>query len=104
MIRIDNFLEKGNFKSTMLLQVHDELVFNIVVNEYSQLVVEIPKIMESILKDAPNLKAANTFVEFLLNKNNGMKIMESNGQPSLVPSKTEYYDKIPDNLKKYVIK
>ncbi|NDK09681.1 hypothetical protein GW846_02785 [Candidatus Gracilibacteria bacterium] len=53
MIRIDNFLEKGNFKSTMLLQVHDELVFNIVVNEYSQLVVEIPKIMESILKDAP---------------------------------------------------
>ncbi|OIP00902.1 MAG: molybdate ABC transporter substrate-binding protein [Bacteroidetes bacterium CG2_30_32_10] len=58
----------------------------------------------TILKDAPNLKAANTFVEFLLNKNNGMKIMESNGQPSLVPSKTEYYDKIPDNLKKYVIK
>ena len=58
----------------------------------------------TILKDAPNLKAANAFVEFLLNENNGMKIMENNGQPSVVPSKTEYYDKIPDALKQYVIK
>lgn len=58
----------------------------------------------TIIKNAPNLKAANAFVEFLLNENNGMKIMETNGQPSVIPSKSEYYDKIPENLKKYVIK
>jgi hypothetical protein len=33
-----------------------------------------------------------------------MAIMEKNGQPSVVPSASEAYDKIPDALKKYALK
>ncbi len=58
----------------------------------------------AILKNAPNYKAAITFVDFLLDKEKGMKIIEKNGQPSVIPGKTESYDKIPQELKKYAVK
>jgi hypothetical protein len=38
-------------------------------------------------------------MDFVLSE--GMKIMEENGQTSLVPSPTDTYDKIPERLKKY---
>jgi len=53
MIEIDALLEKWNYKSTMLLQVHDELIFNVVPEEKEELQIKIPAIMETILKDAP---------------------------------------------------
>lgn len=53
MIEIDGLLQSGNYRSSMILQVHDELVFNIVPEEKSELIVKIPEIMENILKDAP---------------------------------------------------
>lgn len=53
MIEIAKMLEEGKYKSTMLLQVHDELVFNIKPNEKKELEQKIPYIMENILKDAP---------------------------------------------------
>lgn len=37
----------------MLLQVHDELIFNIVPAEQAELIKKIPEIMESVLQDAP---------------------------------------------------
>lgn len=55
----------------------------------------------SILKDAPNKKAALAFVKYFLEKTKGMKIIESNGQPSVIPSYTPNYDKIPDSLKRF---
>ncbi len=57
----------------------------------------------TITNNAPNKKAAMKFVEFLLSKEKGMKIMEENGQPSAVPMPTISYDKIPDELKKYAL-
>ena len=53
MIRIAKMLDEGNYESTMLLQVHDELVFNIKPHERGELVKKIPEIMENILTDAP---------------------------------------------------
>lgn len=53
MIRIDALLREKNMKSTMLLQVHDELVFNIVPEEKEFLFREIPHIMENVLESAP---------------------------------------------------
>jgi DNA polymerase-1 len=53
MIEIAKMLEEGEYKSTMLLQVHDELVFNIKANEKEELEEKIPYIMENILKNAP---------------------------------------------------
>jgi molybdate/tungstate transport system substrate-binding protein len=58
----------------------------------------------TVLKNAPNKEAAMKFVEFLLSKDKGMRIMEENGQPSAVPMPTNSYDKIPDELKKYTLR
>lgn len=56
----------------------------------------------TIIKMAPNYQAAEAFVKFLLTKEKGMKIIEKNGQPSLIPSLSSYYEVIPKNLRKFV--
>lgn len=53
MIRIAEMLDEGKYESTMLLQVHDELVFNIKSAEKDELCKKIPEIMEWVLEDAP---------------------------------------------------
>lgn len=50
---------------------------------------------------APNPQAALAFVEFLLEKENGMAILEKHGQHSLIPSPTGTFGSIPDPLKKF---
>lgn len=50
MIEIDNAFEEKKLKSTMLLQVHDELIFN-VLNEEKEIVEQLVKnIMENTIK------------------------------------------------------
>jgi molybdate/tungstate transport system substrate-binding protein len=56
----------------------------------------------TMLRDAPNKAAAFAFLQFLLKKDQGMKIMEKNGQPSVVPQPTTNYDKVPAQLKPFV--
>lgn len=56
----------------------------------------------TILRNAPNKSAAIAFAEFLLQKNRGQAIIARNGQPSIVPSKVENYDKVPVQLRPYV--
>lgn len=58
----------------------------------------------TIPKNAPNPKVALAFVEFFLDKNKGMAIMEKNGQPSVVPSSTSTFDKLPASLRRYAAK
>jgi molybdate/tungstate transport system substrate-binding protein len=53
----------------------------------------------TMLRDAPNKPAAIAFLQFLLSKEKGMKIMEKNGQPSVIPMATQNYNKIPKELK-----
>jgi molybdate/tungstate transport system substrate-binding protein len=55
----------------------------------------------TMLRDAPNKPAAIAFLQFLLSKEKGMKIMEKNGQPSVLPMPTKNYDKIPKELKTF---
>ncbi len=55
----------------------------------------------TIPNNAPNPQLALKFVEFLLNKNEGQKIMKKNGQQSVVPSYSKTYSNIPAALKKY---
>ncbi len=47
MINIHKILEKNNYKSKMLLQVHDELVFDIHNDELEKLKPIIKKEMEN---------------------------------------------------------
>lgn len=55
----------------------------------------------TIPKNARNKKAALAFMAFLLDKDNGMAIMISNGQNSVVPSPTASYNVLPASLKKF---
>lgn len=55
----------------------------------------------TMLRDAPNKPAAVAFLQFLLSKEKGMKIMEKNGQPSVIPMATKNYDKLPKELKPF---
>lgn len=55
----------------------------------------------SILKNSQNIKVAKVFVEFMLNENKGMKTLIQLGQPSVIPSQSNGYDSIPENLKKF---
>lgn len=58
----------------------------------------------TILRDAPNYAAALAFAEFLLSREHGQKIMQKNGQPSVVPAKVGNYEKVPVQLRPYVKK
>ena len=54
MIEIDNELTKRNLKSTMLLQVHDELIFNVLKEEKEEIKTLVKNIMENtITLDVP---------------------------------------------------
>ncbi|MGB0863177.1 MAG: DNA polymerase I [Saprospiraceae bacterium] len=53
MIQMDEAFKKHNFKSKMILQVHDELVFDVLQSELE----DVKKVVEEIMKNAlPNLK------------------------------------------------
>jgi len=56
----------------------------------------------TMLNNAPNPAAATAFLKFLLEKEKGLKTMETMGQSPVVPSKSIYYKNVPDDLKKYL--
>jgi len=51
-----------------------------------------------------NRELAVHFLEFLLDKETGMQILEAMGQPSVVPSSTPYYNEVPERLKGFATK
>ncbi len=50
MVRIDEEMSKHNFKSKMLLQIHDELVFDLVLEEKDIITKLVKDTMENIVK------------------------------------------------------
>lgn len=57
----------------------------------------------TIPHNSPNRTLAIEFIEFFLDENHGMKIMEMNGQPSVIPTFSTGYEKIPVTLRKFAI-
>jgi len=55
----------------------------------------------TIPKSSPSPDLAIEFVAFLLDPAKGLAVMERSGQPSVVPSPTDSYDRIPERLQKY---
>lgn len=51
--------------------------------------------------NAPNPDLALEYVKFLLEAENGMQILEENGQPSLIPAKTNSWKNIPQPIKAF---
>lgn len=57
MIRLDQALRAGQFKSRMLLQVHDEIVLEVPANELTAIKTLVKEIMESAIELSVPLKA-----------------------------------------------
>jgi len=55
----------------------------------------------TIPTNSPNPKAALAFVQFVLTQDQGMKIVEDMGQPSVVPSPCAQWDKLPVELQPF---
>ena len=56
MVKVDELLEKNNFKTRMLLQVHDELVFEVPIEELMVIIPLIEKTMEEVVDFQVRLK------------------------------------------------
>lgn len=61
MIKIDKEMTKNNLKSKMLLQVHDELIFDVIEEEKEQLTNIVKNAMENIVKLNVKLEASIDF-------------------------------------------
>lgn len=57
----------------------------------------------TIPKNSPNPELAAEFIEYILNEF-GQTVFNNNGQPPVVPAVTNDINKIPENLKTYVVK
>lgn len=49
MVKVEEMLEKNNLKTKMILQVHDELVFDVYKDELDFVIKEVKNIMENIV-------------------------------------------------------
>lgn len=58
----------------------------------------------TIPKSSPNSELAKKFVDYLMSKNKGLKVMQEMGQPVVVPSTCVNYDKLPKELKQFAKK
>ncbi|HNZ41900.1 MAG TPA: extracellular solute-binding protein [Bacteroidales bacterium] len=57
----------------------------------------------TIPKSCENEELALAFLEFFLQADGGMAIMEASGQPSVVPAICEQFNKVPEKLKKFAL-
>ncbi|MDP1623889.1 MAG: tungstate ABC transporter substrate-binding protein WtpA [Bacteroidales bacterium] len=55
----------------------------------------------AMITNAPNKTAALAYIQFMLSKEQGIKILEKNGQPSVIPQQNPNYDKLPAELKQF---
>lgn len=58
----------------------------------------------ALMNAAPNKPVALAFLQFMLSKDNGIKILEKNGQPSVIPQSNPNFDKLPAELKPFAKK
>jgi molybdate/tungstate transport system substrate-binding protein len=55
----------------------------------------------TIPQNSPNPELAKKFINYLMDKNKGLKVMKEMGQPTVVPSVCDTHDKLPEEFKKY---
>jgi len=63
MIEIQNFLDDANLKSIMILQVHDELVFDVHPDEVQLVSDKVCEIMENVVEFDIVMKAEAAVAE-----------------------------------------
>ena len=60
MVRIENKLKKHNLKSKLVLQIHDELIFDVVNEEKEQIIKLAQEEMENVIKLSVFLKVSKS--------------------------------------------
>ena len=60
MVRIENKLKKHNLKSKLVLQIHDELIFDVVNEEKEQIIKLAQEEMENVIKLSVPLKVSKS--------------------------------------------
>jgi molybdate/tungstate transport system substrate-binding protein len=55
----------------------------------------------TMITKAPNKPAALAFLKFLLSKEQGIRILEKDGQPSVIPQPNPDFDRLPEALKPF---
>ena len=58
MIEVDKYLSKNNFRTKLIMQIHDELIFKLAIEEKDVVVSKIKEIMENILNDKIKLEVS----------------------------------------------
>lgn len=58
----------------------------------------------TIPKNSPNPDLAKKFINYLMNSKKGLKVIREMGQPTIVPSSCDTYNKLPNEFKKYALK
>lgn len=54
MVKIYDYLNEGNYKSKLVLQIHDELIFAVPQDELDEIISKIKHIMEHVYElDVP---------------------------------------------------
>ena len=56
MIAIDKYLDEQGMQAAMLLQVHDELIFDVPCNELDEIAPKVKSLMENVLPLSVPLK------------------------------------------------
>ena len=49
MVKVQAMLEKKNYKTRLVLQIHDELLFKVHIEEIDKVRAEISEIMENVI-------------------------------------------------------
>ena len=105
--QIKQFDDSVNLKNPDLREFYKTAKVDIVGKEPGTTITKIGQPMVygiTILDNAPNKELALKFIDFILSKEGGSRIMEENGQPSMVPSPTNTFDNIPEELKRFATK
>ena len=95
-----------NLKEPSLAEYYDAVSVEILGKKPGSKVVKrgAPMVYGVTIPDnASNRELALLFVEFLLDAEKGLAIMEECGQPPVVPSVSKSYDSLPDRLKRFAL-
>lgn len=63
MVRIQNYINENNLKSKMILQVHDELVFDVHPDDVDVMLPAVQEIMENIVQFDLTMKAEGSYAD-----------------------------------------
>ena len=98
--------DQVNLRSPEMSELYSKVTVNVSGSNPGETITKTGESMVygiTIPKSSPNPKAAIAFVSFVLSRENGLEILEKNGQPGIVPVLSDTFNFIPEELRKYAL-